>query len=436
MIKRTAQALLFLFMLAAGVTMLFHGCMPEVAPLSPPAADPGSARLERLVAIGDRYMAGMTDGALGEFGQQFSVPALVAAAAGVDSFRQPLLQYPGIGRELVSNKLIGRKLLLSFSPLTITSLSVRNTSASNLLAAPPWDNFAVPQHKIADAIDKDSDDGSTGPIDHLTNLILQGNGSQLEQALARDPGLAMVWLGLNDALGAALTAVVRDGENLTLAEDYRGSLETIISRLDSAGVQILIATIPDVTYLPYLRATSTVIINPGTGDTVRTDRSDPQSWVGYRVVWSDSTERTLSADPASPDFGLLSLGARTFLKNGFGVPFELGGINQPLPDDVVLDQDEISLIRSRIDAFNQSIRDVAGLYGAVVVDTHALFARLFVDGYRAAGFRLTAAYVTGGLFSLDAVHPTPTCYAIIANEFIKAINANFGAGIPPVSILQ
>ena len=38
--------------------------------------------------------------------------------------------------------------------------------------------------------------------------------------------------------------------------------------------------------------------------------------------------------------------------------------------------------------------------------------------------------------SLDGVHPTNTAYAVIANEFIKTLNREFSAGIPPVSVAQ
>ena len=47
--------------------------------------------------------------------------------------------------------------------------------------------------------------------------------------------------------------------------------------------------------------------------------------------------------------------------------------------------------------------------------------------------RLTTDFL-GGLFSLDGIHPTNTGYAIIANEFIKALNHRFHAGIPPVDV--
>jgi lysophospholipase L1-like esterase len=40
----------------------------------------------------------------------------------------------------------------------------------------------------------------------------------------------------------------------------------------------------------------------------------------------------------------------------------------------------------------------------------------------------------GGYFSLDGVHPNPRGQALIANEFIRSINARFGSTLPPVDI--
>jgi hypothetical protein len=42
----------------------------------------------------------------------------------------------------------------------------------------------------------------------------------------------------------------------------------------------------------------------------------------------------------------------------------------------------------------------------------------------------------GGFFTLDAVHPTNTGHAIIANEWIKTMNNRLGMNIPSVSVDQ
>ncbi len=50
------------------------------------------------------------------------------------------------------------------------------------------------------------------------------------------------------------------------------------------------------------------------------------------------------------------------------------------------------------------------------------------------GLHFTDAYVQGGFFSLDGIHPTSQGYAIIANEFIKTTNVKFGDSIPLVDV--
>ena len=45
---------------------------------------------------------------------------------------------------------------------------------------------------------------------------------------------------------------------------------------------------------------------------------------------------------------------------------------------------------------------------------------------------ITSAFIQGGGFSADGIHPTARGYAVIANEIFKVINAGFGAYIPPV----
>jgi len=54
------------------------------------------------------------------------------------------------------------------------------------------------------------------------------------------------------------------------------------------------------------------------------------------------------------------------------------------------------------------------------------------DGLNFGTGSITSEFVFGGGFSLDGVHPTATGYAVIANGFIDAINAQFSAGLQRV----
>jgi hypothetical protein len=60
--------------------------------------------------------------------------------------------------------------------------------------------------------------------------------------------------------------------------------------------------------------------------------------------------------------------------------------------------------------------------------------RVANGGITADNFTVTSTYVTGGGFSLDGVHPSPRGYALISNEFIKAINATYGSNFKGVSL--
>jgi len=42
-------------------------------------------------------------------------------------------------------------------------------------------------------------------------------------------------------------------------------------------------------------------------------------------------------------------------------------------------------------------------------------------------FTVTSSLVTGGVFSLDGVHPNPRGYALLSNLMMKTLDAKFGS---------
>ena len=60
--------------------------------------------------------------------------------------------------------------------------------------------------------------------------------------------------------------------------------------------------------------------------------------------------------------------------------------------------------------------------------------RIASGGITADGYNVTNAFITGGGFSTDGVHPSPRGYALIANKFIEAINAKYGSNLKGVSL--
>ena len=107
--------------------------------------------------------------------------------------------------------------------------------------------------------------------------------------------------------------------------------------------------------------------------------------------------------------------------------FSVEGISLPLADKWVLIPMEQDEIKEATDAFNSTIEATATAAGLAFVDANSLMQQLDAGGFTDGDFTLTSSLVTGGAFSLDGVHPTARGYALIANQFMKAIDATYGS---------
>lgn len=107
--------------------------------------------------------------------------------------------------------------------------------------------------------------------------------------------------------------------------------------------------------------------------------------------------------------------------------FSVEGVSLPLADKWVLIPEEQAAIRSATDSFNATIEATASAAGLAFVDAKSLMQTLASGGFTDGDYTLTANLVTGGAFSLDGVHPTARGYSLLANEFMKAIDATYGS---------
>lgn len=107
--------------------------------------------------------------------------------------------------------------------------------------------------------------------------------------------------------------------------------------------------------------------------------------------------------------------------------FAVEGITLPLEDKWVLLPSEQQEIAVATAAFNGIIQSVASAAGLAFVDANALLNQLADSGIPSGPYTLQSNLVTGGAFSLDGIHPTARGYALLANEFMKAIDATYGS---------
>ena len=84
------------------------------------------------------------------------------------------------------------------------------------------------------------------------------------------------------------------------------------------------------------------------------------------------------------------------------------------------------------DVFTKLARD----YGLALVDLNGLYKQIFSGKYTTEEGILVENKMSGNFFSADGISPTALGQAIIANEFIKAINAYYKMEIPLIKTAE
>lgn len=404
---RTLSKTLASCALAAGLLL---GALPAAA----------QADFTKIVAVGASVDSGFLDSCWVKHGQLDAWPAIFARQAGRDDFQQPLINEPGLG---------GCQVLTSLAP-TFSAKPSTGTPA-NLTLQRPYDNLAIPGY-LAASVTTCKTAGAAAPCANpLIDLVLRGSGATvLEQAASLHPTFAIVGVLGNELLGPATSGTVIDNVTLMPAALYGASYKTIVDTLkasQSGTGKGIVATIPDVTSLPYFTTVSPILgVNPATGA--------PIYALGATGCPSGVPVCPVPAGTLVP----LPLGA--LMKSGYGVPCAVAPLpncNKPLPDNAdpvtripgILYPSEVALLQSRGAAYNEQIRTLATADGYKVFDTAALLADIKAHGREIAGITFTSAYLTGGIFSYDGVHPTAMGYAIVADAAIQFVNASYGTNL-------
>jgi lysophospholipase L1-like esterase len=362
----------------------------------------GQADFSRYVALGDSLTAGFASGALFRSAQDNSYPALLARQFGITNFQQPLVSDPGIS----GTPNFGALALARLVPTPVIAPTPGSGVPLNLTLQRPYDNMAVPGVTVHGLL--------TSVSGGFNDLILRGTGfTQLQQGLSLRPTFVTLWIGNNDALGSATAGT---DQLLTPLASFEADYRAIAAAIAATGAKLAVANIPDVTSIPFVTTLTRFIINPATGQPLLVG-GNPVPLIGVQPG----------------DFVLLSATAAE--AQGFGIPVGIGnGNGQPLPGSVVLTAAEAANIRARVNAYNAVIATVANERGAALVDANAVLTQAANGGIHIGGIAYTSAFLTGGIFSYDGVHPTPFGYAYIANLFIGAINDKFGTNVEPVNL--
>lgn len=449
-------------------------CQPDLEDDFKPSA--GSADFTTYVAVGNSLTAGFQDNGLSLEGQQKSYPALLAQqfrAVGGGNFAQPLFpadRFNGSGFLRITainngNPVLGQET----ANLAVTGLGADNRTP--LLArytGTDNQNLGVPGIRVADI---------TTPGYGLNNPLgfnpfferLLPAGSLLsylqytqERVNTLKPTFFTNWLGNNDVLGYAGSGGT--GTPLTAVAEFTTKYNQMVDALTVNGAKGVLVTIPSVTSTPLFTTVPTAAV-------IAQVNATPIPAALVPLIVAQLGLPAGSPLPAGTRFGLyvrtgpaatavrearatdlLLLPARTFINSApvapnlfpGGIGLVVPGVPAPVaarlaeasnavPNNLVLDETEAAAVASRTAELNAVIQAAAARKGLALFDANAYFNNVARAGVTINGVSNTTAFISGNLFSLDGVHPTPRGYAIVTNEMIKVINSTYGSRVPQLN---
>lgn len=390
----------------------------------------GKADFRQFVTLGDSLTLGDTNVAVVVTHQQFSWPAFFARQVGLrtdctaandkpNCFQQALISAPGLPPELE---------LVSLQPLVL-QLKPGQGAPINTALARPYNNLAIDGAELADAfqVDGDGNEAFSAPI------VLRGLGSVVQQAIAQKPTFIAIWYGADDFFGPLQKA---DPAGLTpqatFVADYGKLLDQLTTGAPDAGM--VVANLPqDVRKFPFVSVVPTVLVDPVTSQPIRDPNGNLIPLIG------DLGGGTIGPLPAGS--AIIFTGS-TLLRTGYGIPSalkpllpNLPDVGKPLPASVVLTPTEIDAFKTAIAGYNSAITSAAAARSIPVVDINTFFER-GATGIALGPVTVNLSYLTGGIMSNDAAHPSDLGYLLIANQFIRTVNAAYGKKIPLAGLTQ
>ncbi|WP_035562686.1 hypothetical protein [Hymenobacter sp. IS2118] len=450
--------------------LVLGGCQPDLN--DDPQSSAGQADFSRYIAVGNSLTAGFGDNGVYREGQLQSFPAILAGQfqqVGGGNFVQPVFPEANANGSgflrIASFTPAGTPVLGQVAPNGVvglgadgrTPLLVRFTGSDN-------QNLGVPGIRVADIATPGYGFNNPLGFNPYFERLLAANDPRSytqyvqERVATIKPTFFTNWLGNNDVLGYASSG----GTAAPLSDpaDFRAKYTDITNVLTAGGAKGVVITIPNVANVPLFTTVPTAAVigqvragavpptlaaqltaglslTPAQAATIR---------FGFFIETATGAREATAADllllTSSGVINTPSTTANPF-PVGVGIsitglaPAQAGGLAavappNALPSRFVLDAAEVAAVQARTTELNNIIKEVGQSKGLAVFDANTFFNGVARNGIVVNGVGNSAAFVSGNLFSLDGVHPTPRGYAVIANEIIKVINATYGAAVPGV----
>ncbi len=396
---------------AFAIVSLVAGCS-KISAIQRPAVKSGSADFTRYVALGTSLAAGYESDGLAERHQPYSYANQFARLVG----SSPWDRYT-IDRDGMDTGDIGPMLnLVSLSPLIIAKTGHVKGTAGNQALATDYHNLGVPGALLYDVGDSSAYYGNGAQVPYHSAhfaYVARHRGTLLQQMARLQPTFVTFEYGANEVLGGLFTAT--HGPMFD-APTWSFILTNTLNGLQALAptAKVAIFNVPDPTDVPFARTFSWI---------TRNDAGAPTPLIGPGGTPLPAGSLVLLTAGDSLAYGTgFPVGSHSYVS---GAP----GNGRPLRADQVMTPDQVTTLRDAVTAYNTAIASEAAARGFALVDLYQTFKGLATNGLTYNGHHYTTAFVTGGLFSIDGVHPSDLGYGIMTNALITAVNQKFGATI-------
>ncbi|MFN6039620.1 MAG: hypothetical protein ACK452_14210 [Bacteroidota bacterium] len=424
-------------------SILISSCEPELAG---PSIKSGEIDPSVYVAVGDDFAAGYMDGALYYEGQKNSFPFIISQQfllTGEYFFNQPWISENsvGIGNSGKSKSVLGYATdclgASSLKPVPFASTGDQNALNTNLFPSyGPFNNMGVPDLKMIELSKQGYGNTALG-IGNFNPFFARIASDPLITSPADDATILMptffsIFAGTNDALAYALKGGASNfisPPNGGVGVGFEGSLNDVISKLKINNGKGVIGTIPDVLDFPYF---TTIPIDGLSLDSA--NASLLNAIYNPMGIYFQIGKNHFTIEDTSEVFGVRQIKPGEYILLNIPLDsvkcFKMGSV-YPIPNRYVINENEALQIRNAVSAYNIIINNQAQQNGLAVADIYQFFKNL-KSGIVSHGISLNSTFVSGGAFSLDGIHLNPRGNALLANEFLKAINLKFGSNYPIV----
>lgn len=407
--------------------------------------------LSRFVAIGDSITAGYADGALYYKGQINAYPNLVARQ--FNTVRPLVFKQALVDKHSSGIGFIGRSRLIlvpdehhpknKWGCLSYLSTKGDNSILSENLyrSNGPFHNMAVPGAKVAHLLQPGYGDPAKGMGNYnpfFTRMASDpARTSVLTDILSLDPTFFTLFIGNNDVLSYAMHGGTNDIITPTEGKIGTGFIETLrylVEKLTEKGAKGIIATLPDLTAIPFF--------NTIAYDHLLLDTQEAEQLNGYYAseqLHFKAGANTFVVETVHDDKARLRQMKKgeivlcEVMQDALSIAYLSGRL--PIPKNYYLDLQEIAGIKQAIHTYNEAISRIALEKGLGLVNLNDLLKSAKPD--RTYDRRLRAIhFLETGAFSLDGIHINALGQALLTNEFIKTIYQKYGLRVPRVPIVQ